>query len=64
MQAEFVRLTDEASHRYPISRTALFRLKNENRIRVYGSPAMINCAEFEEAMRLGFPVLGAERDRR
>jgi hypothetical protein len=57
MQADFVRLTDEAPLRYPLSRSAIFALRSEGRIRTYGSPAMIKCSEFEAQMEKGFPVI-------
>ena len=57
MQADFVRLIDEAPIRYPFTYPVLLRKKKEGRIRTYGSPETINCPEFEEQMKAGFPVL-------
>jgi hypothetical protein len=57
MQAEYVRLCDEASMRYPFSQPVLYRLRKEGRIRTYGSPETIYCPEFEVAMKANFPVV-------
>ena len=57
MQAEYVRLCDEASMRYPFSQPVLYRLRKEGRIKTFGSPETIHCPEFEAAMKANFPVI-------
>ena len=57
MQAEYVRLCDEATIRYPYSQPVLYRLRKEGRIRTFGSPETIHCAEFEAQMKADFPVM-------
>jgi hypothetical protein len=57
MQADFVRLIDEAPIRYPFTYPVLHKKKKEGRIRTYGSPETIHCPEFEKAMKAGFPVI-------
>jgi hypothetical protein len=63
MQADFVRLCDEASIRYPFTYGVLFQKKKEGRIRTYGSPGAINCAEFDAALMAGFPVLPVKGEK-
>jgi hypothetical protein len=57
MKAEYVRLCDEATVRYPFSQPVLYRLRKEGRIRTFGSPETIHCPEFEAQMKAGFPVV-------
>ena len=62
MQADYVRIADEASIRFPFSTPFFYRMRDEGRIRTYGNPASINCSEFEAAMKAGFPVLEVENE--
>jgi hypothetical protein len=60
LQSEYVRIYEEAPQKYPIAYVTLARYARESRIRTYGNPAMIHCPEFEQQMKNGFPVIGAQ----
>ena len=62
MQADFVRIADEASIKYPYSTPFFYRMRDEGRIHTYGNPASIHCPEFEAAMKAGFPVTESENE--
>ena len=57
MQADYVRLEDEAPVKWPIASQTWRRYEKEKRIRTYGSPKMIYTPEAEAQIKAGFPVL-------
>ena len=57
MQADYVRLEDEAPIRFPNASQTWRRYEKEKRIRTYGSPKMINSGEAEAQIKAGFPVI-------
>jgi hypothetical protein len=57
-----VRVASEAGLRYPFHRAKFYKWHNEGRVRFYGSPATINCKEFERDLKNGLPIQYLEED--
>jgi hypothetical protein len=51
-----VRVESEASKRYPFHKQKFRKWEREGRVRFFGSPASINCKEFERDLSNGLPV--------
>ena len=51
-----VRVAGEAELRYPFHKARFYRWHREGRVKFYGSPASINCREFERDLENGLPV--------
>jgi len=51
-----VRVVSEAEQRYPFHKAKFYKWKKEGRLRFFGSPASINCKEFEADLINGLPV--------
>jgi hypothetical protein len=52
----FVRVQDEADQRYPFNMFTFRKWEREGKVRFFGTPAAINCKEFERDLKNDLPA--------